>query len=150
MSCEQVFFKKLGERGFRLTPQREMILSIMHQIEGFATAEEIFARVQTLCSSVDISTVYRTLDLLQDFHMVACVDPADGQRLYELLSIHGPHLNLVCRSCGKIVEADIDLARPLAVYLQEDYDFQADLNHLAIPGLCLECQAARNGDKAAG
>jgi len=126
MSCEQVFFKKLRERGFRLTPQREMVLSIMHQIEGFATAEEIFARVQALSSSVDISTVYRTLDLLQDFHMVACVDPADGQR------------------------PDIDLARPLAVYLQEDYGFEADLNHLAIPGLCLECRAARNNAKTAG
>lgn len=140
MSCQEVFLRKLRERGFRLTPQREMVLSVMHQIEGLATAEEIYERVHVLSSSVDISTVYRTLDLLEDFKMVSCVDPGDGQRVYELLSIHGPHLNLVCSACGKVMAADLDLARPLAVYLREDYGFEADLNHLSIPGLCRECQ----------
>lgn len=143
MSCEEVFFKKLRERGFRLTPQREMVLSVMHQIEGLATAEEIYERVHILSSSVDISTVYRTLDLFQDFKMVSSVDPGEGQRVYELLSIHGPHLHLVCSACGKVTAADLDLARPLAVYLKEDYGFEADLNHLSISGLCQECQVAR-------
>ena len=72
MSCEQVFLEQLRERGFRLTPQREMVLSVMHQIEDFATAEEIYDRVQVLSSAVDISTVYRTLELLQEFHLVGC------------------------------------------------------------------------------
>lgn len=145
MSCEKAFLKKLRERGFRLTPQREMMLSVMHQIEGFATAEEIYDRVHALSSAVDISTVYRTLDLLQDFQMVACVDPGDGQRVYELLGIHGPHLHLVCGLCRKVLGADLDLAQPLAVRLREDYGFEADLNQLSIPGLCQECQAARDG-----
>jgi Fe2+ or Zn2+ uptake regulation protein len=51
MSCEQVFLEQLREHGFRLTPQREMVLSVMHQIKDFATAEEIYERVQALSSA---------------------------------------------------------------------------------------------------
>lgn len=144
MSCEETFFKQLHERGFRLTPQREMVLSVMHQIEGFATAEEIYGKVYDLSSAVDISTVYRTLDLLQDLNLVASVDPGDGQRRYELLGTHGPHLHLVCCSCERVIGADLELARPLAENIKERYGFEIDLDHLALPGLCHECSAARD------
>lgn len=60
---------------------------------------------------MDISTVYRTLDLLQEFDLVSCVDPPDDQRRYELLGIHGPHLHLVCQACGQITGADLEVAR---------------------------------------
>ena len=145
MSCEKGFFKQLRERGFRLTPQREMVLSVMHEREGFATAEEIYAGVQALSSSVDISTVYRTLDLLQAFQVVAVVDPGDGQRRYELLGVHGPHLHLVCHACGKVINTDFEAARPLVDRLEERYAFEADLERLTIPGLCQACRAAGQG-----
>ena len=142
MSCEKYFLKKLREQGFRLTPQREMVLSVMHRIEGFATVEEIYEQVQAISSSVDISTVYRTLDLLRDFHLVAAVDPGDGQRRYELLGIHGGHLHLVCQSCGKISGVDLDQAQPFTTCLKERYGFTVDLDNWSIPGLCQECEDA--------
>ena len=95
MACEKVFLERLRASGLRLTPQREMVLSAMHQIEGMATAEEIYAKVQALSSAVDISTVYRTLDLLKELDLVACIDPDDQQYRYELIGVHGPHLHLV-------------------------------------------------------
>ena len=142
MSCEQAFFEKLRERNFRLTPQREMVLSVMHQLENFSTAEEIYGRVHVLSSAVDISTVYRTLELLQDFEMVAWVNSGDGQRRYELISDHDPHLHLVCRSCGMVVGAELELARSLEAQLRECYCFEMDLEHLTIPGLCQACVSA--------
>ncbi|MBN1136168.1 MAG: transcriptional repressor [Anaerolineae bacterium] len=145
MACEQVFVQQLRERGFRLTPQREMILSVLHDIEGLATAEEIYSRVQSISSSVDLSTVYRTLDLLQEFDLVSCVDPGDDQRRYELLGIHGPHLHLVCHACGQVIGADLEVARAFGQRLQAEYGFQPALDHLSIPGLCPACAAA--GDK---
>ena len=87
MACEEVSFRELRERGFRLTPQREMMLSVMHEFEGLATVDEIYRRVRARSAAVDISTVYRTLDLLQELQMVACVDPGDGQHRYELLAV---------------------------------------------------------------
>jgi Fur family ferric uptake transcriptional regulator len=139
MSCEEVFFKQLREHGFRLTPQREMVLSVLHDIEGFATADEIYERVSRFSSSLDISTVYRTLELLQDFHLVAAVDPGDGQRRYELLGIHGRHFHLVCRSCGKIIGVETQAIEAFARRIEKGYDFGIDLEHLSIPGLCREC-----------
>ncbi len=145
MSCEKIFIQHLRERGFRLTPQREMVLSVMHHVEGFATADEIYAQVRTLSSSVDLSTVYRTLDLLQECSLVACVDPEDGQRRYELLGIHGPHLHLVCQSCGQVLGTDLGLVEPLAERLKEQHGFALDLDHLSLPGLCRDCMAQAHG-----
>lgn len=140
MSCEEVFFRELREQGFRLTPQREMVLSVLHEIEGFATTEEIYERVSAISSSVDISTVYRTLELLQDFHMVASVDPGDGQRRYELLGLHGRHLHLLCRSCGKIIGVEAEAIEPFAARMKEQHGFVLDLEHLSVPALCPECR----------
>ena len=142
MSCEEAFLKQLRERGFWLTPQREMVLGVMHELDGLATAEDIFQRVHAQSSSVDISTVYRTLDLLQDFHMVACVDPGDGQRRYELLGIHGSHYHLICRSCGKVIGADLEEIHSLAAHLGDRYGFQVDVDHLSVSGICQDCLAS--------
>jgi Fur family ferric uptake transcriptional regulator len=143
MSCEQDFFRQLRERGFRLTPQREMVLSVLHQIEGFTTAEEIYDRVHAISTAMDISTVYRTLELLQDFHMVASVDTGNGERRYELLGVHGQHLHLVCRSCGAIIGVELEQFQPFMAHLKEQYGFEVDLGHLSIPGLCQECSTAQ-------
>jgi Fur family ferric uptake transcriptional regulator len=139
MSCQEAFFKMLRERNFRLTPQREMVLSVMHDMTDFATAEEIFDRVRALSSAVDISTVYRTLDLLQELNLVASVDAGEGQRRYELHGVHADHLHLVCRSCGQIIAAELEPARPLQVYMQEHYAFAVSLEGLELPGLCHAC-----------
>ena len=141
MSCEEVFFKRLREHGFRLTPQREMVLSVLHDIEGFATADEVYARVSDMSASVDISTVYRTLELLQDFHLVAAVEPHDGQRRYELVGLHGQHFHLVCRGCGKIIGVEPEAIECFARKLKREYSFRLDVDHLSVPGLCGDCIA---------
>ncbi|NLE76151.1 MAG: transcriptional repressor [Chloroflexi bacterium] len=143
MSCEKKFIRCLRSHGFRLTPQREMVLSVLHEIEGFATAEEIYQRVQALSASVDISTVYRTLDLLQGFHLVAAVEQVDGQRRYELLGVHGPHLHMVCRICGEVMGADLEAAQALAATLEQQYGFQVDVEQLGISGICPSCRLAQ-------
>ena len=144
MACEQVFAKQLRERGFRLTPQREIILSVLHDVDGLATAEEIYGRVQRITSSVDISTVYRTLDLLQELELVSIVDLGDDQHRYELLGIHGPHLHLVCQACGKVIGADLEVAQAFGERLQAEFGFAPALDHLSVPGLCSACADAGN------
>jgi Fur family ferric uptake transcriptional regulator len=139
MACEEVFIQELRERGFRLTPQREMVLSVLHEVEDMATADEIYGRVRERSAAVDISTVYRTLDLLQEFQMVACVDPGDGQHRYELLGVHGPHVHLVCQSCGTVIGVEQEIAQPLADRLLADHGFAVALDRLTLSGLCRAC-----------
>jgi Fur family ferric uptake transcriptional regulator len=121
-----------------------MILSVLHDIAGLATADKIYSRVQSISASVDISTVYRTLDLLQEFDLVSCVDLGDGQRRYDLLRPHGPHLHLVCQACGQVIGVDVEAAQAFGERLQAEYGFRAALDHLSVPGLCRACATARD------
>ena len=142
MACEETFIRQLRERGFRLTPQREMVLSALHQIEGNATAEEILRRVQEVTSSVDVSTVYRTLELLQEFDLVISMDLDDGQRRYVLVGVHGVHSHLQCRSCGALIGVSAGEMEPLLERLRATYGFDVDVSHLIVPGRCEECRAS--------
>ena len=142
MSCKELFVRQLRERGLRLTPQRELVLTVMHQLEAPSTAEEIYARVHAVSASVDISTVYRTLDLFQELQLVAAFDPGDGLRRYEHLGIEAPHHHLVCRSCGKVSDVALETLQPLVEHLTATSGFVADAAGLTISGLCETCSAA--------
>ncbi|MGD8474389.1 MAG: Fur family transcriptional regulator [Anaerolineae bacterium] len=148
MACKEIFVQRLRKQGFRLTPQREIILSVLHDVEGWATADDIYGRVQDVSTSLDISTVYRTLDLLQELHLVFGMESGDGQRRYELLGVHGPHLHLVCQSCGQVIPADLDAAQAFGMDLQAKYGFQPALDQLSIPGLCPACAASDSRSEA--
>jgi Fur family ferric uptake transcriptional regulator len=142
MSCESEFIRGLRDRGFRMTPQREMVLSVLHQMAGFATADELYQRVRTLSAAIDISTVYRTLDLLQEFQLVSWVEGSDGQRRYDLLADHRPHVHLVCSSCGQVTGAAVDTIQPGLRQIMERYGFAVDLGQLHLAGQCAACRAA--------
>ena len=141
MACEETFLRELRERGFRMTPQREMVLSAMHETEGLATADDIYRRVQRVSNAVDISTVYRTLELLQEFSLVASVEGGDGQRSYELLAGHGRHAHLVCRKCGAVLGAEMEPFDALAETLRQCHGFSMDLENLTLAGQCAACAA---------
>jgi Fur family transcriptional regulator, ferric uptake regulator len=140
MSCEEVFLKKLSGQGFRMTMQREVVLSVLHKLPRASSAEEIFSQVQHVSSAVDISTVYRTLELLQEFEMVISSDVGSGHRVYKLVSIEEPHIHLVCKVCGDVIGIETDPADKMAAYLEDNYQFQMDLQNFNIPGLCWKCQ----------
>jgi Fur family ferric uptake transcriptional regulator len=129
----------LREVGYRLTPQRMMILAAMHQSEGHITAEAIHERVKKQHPFVDISTVYRTLQLLKKLHLITETDLGDGVVQYEL-SERGRHHHLVCRQCGKTAALDHSYLKPLADKIRETYGFEANMEHFAIFGICARCR----------
>ncbi len=139
MSCKEFLLRQLKERGLRFTPQRELVLNVLHQIEAPSTAEEIYARVHAISTSVDISTVYRTLELFREFQLVVAFDPGDGTRRYEHLGIEAPHHHLVCRSCGKVMQVALEELQPLIEHLTSTSGFVADAMGLTISGLCAAC-----------
>ena len=141
MSCEEYFIEKLRQRGHRLTPQRETVLSVLHQMHDMTTAEDIYERVHAKFKSLDLSTVYRTLDLLVDLGLVVVLDTGAGQRRYELVGVHGMHHNLHCRVCGKVIPADKEAVQPMIDALRRQYGFVAKPGSLTITGLCEECAA---------
>lgn len=141
MSCQDQLFKALRGQGMRVTPQREIILTALHDFEDHASAEEIHRRAQVVSSAIDISTVYRTLELLQDMKMLAVVDGADGQRRYALKHSHDEHAHLVCSECGAVMEVDAGPLRDLARALRQAHGFALAVDHVTLVGQCPGCCA---------
>ncbi len=146
MSGHYELIARLRQEGYRLTPQREMILLALHEAEGEAlTAEALHRRVQALNPYVDRSTLYRTLDLLSELGLVCRFDPGDGVHRYELRE-EGRGVHLLCRRCGKLECVEESLLAPLAEQLLHRYGFALDGTHLLLHGLCAECRAAEEAD----
>jgi len=132
----------LRQKGHRLTPQREMVLSVICASEGHMSADEILKRVRKRYPYLNKSAVYRTLDLLTRTNLVHLTDLGQGCIEYEIHQ-HPHHHHLLCRKCHKMVEADESILGSLEKTLREDYGFYADLDHFAIYGLCRKCKAPK-------
>ena len=129
---------KLSELGYRLTPQRMMILSAIENSDDHISAEEIYAQVVSKYPNVNISTVYRTLELLKRLSLVTETDLGEGRVRYHPAD-KGHHHHLVCKECGAIIDLDESAMAPVKDTLLREYKFIADLEHLAIFGRCINC-----------
>lgn len=135
MSCTQALLKK----GYRLTPQRMMVVEALHSKESHISAEEIFEQLKAKYPYANISTVYRTLELLKELGLAAEIDIGDGLLRYHAIE-NGRHHHLVCNKCGKMIELSESELFPLEKSIMKNQGFKADLTHLAIFGLCSSCQ----------
>jgi Fur family ferric uptake transcriptional regulator len=129
----------LQKRGHRLTPQRLMVIDALHSVDGHISAEEIYAKVKAKYPYANISTVYRTLELLKELGLVTEIDLGDGRVRYHPLE-KGNHHHLVCSRCGKIIDLPGSTLMRLTEALDREYKFKADIKHLAIFGICEDCQ----------
>ena len=145
MSHHTHLIEDIRRRGYRMTPQREMILDAIHE-EGHITADEIYQRVRAKSSAINLATVYRTLEMLKQLSIVTAIDTGGGCVHYELAG-EQPHHHLVCEACGETVELDCDVLLPLEQELCKRYGFQMNLNHLALFGLCPQCQKPKRKSK---
>ena len=139
MSPCQTFIETLRSRGYRITPQREMIVETIAHSGHHINAEEVFAQVQERTRSTNIATVYRTLELLVEQGLASRIDLGEERVIYATYQ-HGPHIHLVCRQCGQVVDANQDMLSVLNHQLQSEYQFAADLQHISVVGLCSNCQ----------
>lgn len=134
MSCNIT----LKKNGFKLTPQRRLILDIIHDAHGHLTAEEILDYVQARVPGVNKSTIYRTLELLESLGCVVKSELKDRFVFHH--AEEGHHHHLVCRECGQMLDCDESLFSTIAKELQKQYGFQADFRHTVISGICDECR----------
>ncbi|MFC2046970.1 Fur family transcriptional regulator [Chloroflexota bacterium] len=134
MSCVVTFKRK----GMKLTPQRRLILDIIHDSKGHITADEILNYVEARVSGVNKSTIYRTLELLEE---LGCVFKSKlGDRFVYHHAEEGHHNHLVCRACGKNIDCDEDIFLPVKLELNDKYGFQAEFKHIVMNGLCNNCK----------
>lgn len=132
------FLQALRERGYRITPQRELIIRAIAHSGRHMTAEEVLGVVRKQSTAVNLATVYRTLDLLVEEGLASRADLGGGRVVYATAR-HGPHIHLVCRHCGSVIDADAEDFESVFARIQQKHGFNCHPQHFAIYGLCADC-----------
>lgn len=132
---------RLRARGKRLTTQRERVLAAVGRL-GHATPEQVVEAVGADGGSpLPISTVYRSLDALQELGLVAHTHVDHRAPSYHLAE-HATHLHVLCRGCGYVGELPLEVADGLVERIEAELGFAADVSHAAVHGLCRTCREA--------
>ncbi|WP_114424144.1 Fur family transcriptional regulator [Nocardioides houyundeii] len=140
--AEHELAQALRGSGYRLTPQRQLVLAAVEEL-GHATPDELRDHVGGACN---ISTVYRALEVLEELGLVRHTHLSDRAPTYHSAR-EAEHFHLVCRNCGKVTSVDPDRAAPFLARLRTEHGFVTDVGHLAIFGRCEECpEVADEGD----
>lgn len=129
--------EQLRSHGYRLTAQRRLVLDAVTEL-GHATPEDVSTWVRERSAGVNVSTVYRTLELLEQLGLVTHTHLDHGAPTYHAAEA-AEHLHLVCRHCGAVIEVDQEVASPLVEVLRRDAGFVADVSHLTVFGQCRRC-----------
>ncbi len=129
----------LRARGERITIPRRWALSVLLEVKGHLTSEQIHRRMVERGIQVDEATVYRCLQWLKENEIVAQTDIGQGADVYCLLAEQRHH-HLVCLHCGQIIDANDELFTSLKEQLLANYRFEPRIDHYAIFGLCHYCQ----------
>lgn len=129
----------LDKLGYRLTPQRMLVLQAVNESRGHISADEIFASVRSHFPHVSLSTIYRTLDLLEAIGLVTKSDLGAGRVQYHRAD-DAHHHHLVCQRCGRIIDLEERELAPIFETLQKRHRFKVCQRHMAIFGQCAECE----------
>ncbi len=129
---------RIRERGLRWTPQRRVLLDVLSRSEGHVTGAELVERCREADPSTVPSTVYRTLDVLEELGVVRHAHGADGREEFHVLPAED-HGHIHCLGCHQSWEISPDEAAALGKVLRTRYGFSMDLSHLTVSGHCRAC-----------
>jgi Fe2+ or Zn2+ uptake regulation protein len=129
---------QFAANGMRRTSARQAILEAFFAAESHVTAEDIAAEVHRRFPSVDVSTVYRTLDTLEQLGIIDHTHLAHGPAIFHLAD--DDHQHLVCERCGRVEEVPPEKLEPFLEALRAEFDFDVDRRHFALAGICGDCR----------
>jgi len=130
---------RLRADGLRWTPQRRALLAVLAETDGHVTGAELVERCRRRDSTTIPSTVYRTLDLLEQLGIVRHGHGPDGREEYHVLP-EGEHGHVYCHACGSSWELGPDEAAGIVASLEAERGFAVDLSHVTIVGRCRACR----------
>ncbi|MBV9593900.1 MAG: transcriptional repressor [Actinobacteria bacterium] len=118
-----------------MTNQRQQILDAVRAL-GHATPEQVSDAVP----DVDVTTVYRTLELFEDLGLVRHTHLGHGAPSFR--PADDQHVHVICHFCGRVVDVPADLVDALSGRLLAERDFTVDRSHFTVFGRCADCAAA--------
>jgi Fur family ferric uptake transcriptional regulator len=130
----------LRAHGLRWTPQRRTLVEVLSRTDGHITGSELVERCREVDPATIPSTVYRTLDVLEQLGMVQHAHGVDGREEFHVLP-EATHGHLHCSGCGRSWEIDADEGHEIVRSLERRRSFAVDLSHVTIVGRCGDCRA---------
>ncbi len=135
----------LRSAGLRITGQRRLICAVLAQSAGeHLSAADIIERVGRPTGTLDLSTVYRTLEAFEELGLLHHVHLGHGPGIYHL-SERADHHHLLCERCGVVEDLPLEALENSFVEIATDYGFVPDALHFAILGRHVKCPRSKNG-----
>jgi Fur family ferric uptake transcriptional regulator len=131
---------RLRARGLRWTRQRRALLDVLSTVEGHVTGAELVEACRAVDPSTTPSTVYRTLDVLEELGIASHSHGPDGRQEFHVGAVRD-HAHLVCSSCGVRQELPRAEVQAIADEMLLRHGFDVELEHLTIEGRCRACLA---------
>ncbi len=127
----------LRDHGFRITPQRQLVLEAVNVL-GHATPEELLNEVQKTAGAVNLSTIYRTLEVLEQVGLVTHAHIGHGAPTYHSVEEEA-HIHLVCDTCQAVQSIHAESAELFVQMLRDKVGFETDVAHVSVHGQCASC-----------
>ncbi|TGE38391.1 transcriptional repressor [Desulfosporosinus fructosivorans] len=129
----------LKREGMKSTRHRNAILLLLEQSEHPITAEELYISLKGKTATINLSTVYRTLDTFASKNLVIKSTMDDGKARYELNHHEHKH-HLFCVGCHKVISIEDCPMGELQESLKKKIDFDVTGHKLEIYGYCHNCK----------
>lgn len=126
-----------------MTPQRRAIVAEIMSTTGHINPSEVARRVRERVPGVNPSTIYRTVDLLEELGVLSHSHLESGPEYHR--SDESGHVHLVCSRCGAHDSLSLEEAENLRRIIGAHHSFAPDLTHFAISGVCAACQQQAAG-----
>lgn len=141
MSDANHIINQLQSAGERITLQRRLVIEALSQTGAHMTIHDVSAHiaVQDTPQPIPETTIYRILQWLKTCGIVSQTDMGETGIVYQIIGA-ARHHHLICLHCGRTIDVNDDLFDNLRQTLDAQYGFQARIDHMAIYGLCRDCQ----------
>jgi len=140
MSCGEQLKSEIRSAGYRVTPQRAVILETVAHMEGHHSAQEVYETARDRLPGLNIATVYRTLDTLHHAGFIDLFPSSTDAMLFAYHDDTNLHCHLHCVNCGRVLEVDVEPFLPLAARIEQENHFKISINHITLRGICSDCQ----------
>ncbi|MGD0424139.1 MAG: Fur family transcriptional regulator [Candidatus Bathyarchaeia archaeon] len=141
LSSDVSIIEALRKKGYRATSQRIAICRFALDNREYPTARRIYTAVKKLHPTVSLATVYNTLQVLRELHLVQELSFVKGETRFD--SNVAPHVNVVCLRCGTVSDVDDRVAREVVARATSKARFTVTGQRFDIYGICDKC-ARRN------
>ncbi len=129
--------EKLKKQGYRLTKPREEIVKVLKDYPH--SVQELFDELKLKKVSIDLASVYRSLELFAKMGIIQEVELGEGKKRYELIDENHHHHHLVCNNCGTIEDVEIEEEKVLSE-VNKKSKFKVQKHRLEFFGICENCQ----------